>query len=352
MRFLAIEHQLPSRVVTNDEVLTKLREQSAKHLSQDDLELLLELTANCFKSAKTTVRYHRAEGETAFDITRSTGLRALERANLLADDIDLLIYVGIGRGIIEPASANIFQDALKLRNATCFDLLDACASWARALQMAEAYLKLGYYKNIMIISAEFVGADCHRYELKSLAEFAHWNPSVTIGEACAVTIVSGADDDAGFQCSFKNWGEKRDLCFVPLPNCATYFGKDIDPSLSVENLPFISYGVKLMDFGAEKMISHYKAMSGFNASEPDIVFGHSASDGISQYVMDRCGIDRKKYYFMHSICANTISASVPLAMSHAMRNNRLSENDKVLVLVASAGVATALLKFRFRYGPT
>jgi len=49
------------------------------------------------------------------------------------------MYVGIGRGVLEPASANIYQDMLGLANATAFDVLDACASWLRAVHIARVF---------------------------------------------------------------------------------------------------------------------------------------------------------------------------------------------------------------------
>ena len=69
-------------------------------------------------------------------------------------EIDLLIYVGVGRGFIEPATANVFQDLIGLRSATCFDILDACASWLRAVHVARAFIASGAYRHIMILNAE------------------------------------------------------------------------------------------------------------------------------------------------------------------------------------------------------
>src|SRR5262249_8645910 len=129
MRFLAIEHALPSRQVTNEEVVASVRAASARHLSTADLETLEQLMYDCFASAGTRVRYRRADGESAVAPATGAGRRALDAAGLSPLDVDLLMYVGIGRGVVEPASANIYQDTLGLRNATAFDVLDACASW-------------------------------------------------------------------------------------------------------------------------------------------------------------------------------------------------------------------------------
>ena len=346
MRFLAIEHELPTRRVTNDEVLENLREQSRPHLDDGQLDLLVAMTQACFASTGTSVRYHRAEGEEACELARRAGLRALESSGLRPADIDLLLYVGIGRGVVEPASATIYQDLLGLDNATCFDIVDACASWLRALHVAEHFLRAGVYRNIMILNAEFVGRDCHRYALKELAEFAHWHPSVTIGEAATATILTGDPKrESDFSVDFRTWGSRRDLCFVPLSNFEGYFGKAVN--VTPEPMRFISFGLRLMEFGSAKLIEHYRSLETLRNYDPDVILGHSASDGMARYIVTECGLDTKRFAFTHKEFANTISASVPLAMSWSAKRGGLNNGDDVLVLMASAGVTTAVAKFKY-----
>jgi 3-oxoacyl-[acyl-carrier-protein] synthase III len=349
MRFLAVEHRFPTRKVTNDEVREKVLEASSSHLSARELCIVEELLGACFESAGTRVRFHLAPGESACELAAEAGRRALAAAGLDPADIDLLLYVGIGRGMVEPASASIYQDMLALRRATAFDVLDACASWVRALHVADAFLRSGSYRTIMIMNAEFVGDYIYRYDLRSLEEFAHWHPAVTIGEAATATIVTAApDDDDQFEASFRTWGDKRDLCFVPLPNFEGYFGKKVDVAGALRPHQFVSYGLSLMEFGTRKLIEHYRDLPQFSEFKADVIFGHSASDGASRRVVEGCGIDSGKYRFDHQHHANTVSASMPVSMSEAVKTGELADGDRVLLMAASAGVTTALVKFVFR----
>jgi 3-oxoacyl-[acyl-carrier-protein] synthase III len=344
MRFLAIEHELPSRKVTNDEVMANVRQASGRHLPGPELDVLDRLLDGCFASTGTIVRYHRAAGESAVELALNAGRRAIATAGIDPLDIDLVIYVGIGRGVAEPASATIYQDRLGLRDATAFDVLDACASWVRGLHLARLYLESGTYRNIMIINAEFLGRESHRYELRSLAEFVHWHPAVTIGEAATATIVTTSAESDQFEIDFRTWGEKRDLCYIPLPNIEGYFGKDLDPG-GTAPFQFVSFGRQLMDFGATKLIEHYRSCPQFKEFDADLIFGHSASDGMARYVADEVGAELGKVQFLHRLFANTISASLPLGLSHAAKTGTLTEGDRLLLMVASAGVTTALAKF-------
>ncbi|KOU42743.1 3-oxoacyl-[acyl-carrier-protein] synthase III C-terminal domain-containing protein [Streptomyces sp. WM6378] len=353
MKFLAIEHSFPTRVVTNEEVQARVREASAPHLSTSELATVESLVEACFASSGTTVRRHRAPGETPSGLAVDAGRRALASAGLDPWDVDLLLYAGIGRGVIEPASATTFQDLLGLRRASAFDVLEACASWVRALQVADAFLRTGRYRTIMIVNAEFGAADVYRYELRSLAEFAHWHPTVTLGEAATATIVTAqppGEDDDGFDADFRTHGEARDLCFVPLPGFDAYFAKKPAAAGEPRPLQFVSFGLSLMEFGTRKLIEHYRQEPRFEEFKADLVFGHSASDGASRHVVTECGIDAAKYRFHHARHANTVAAAVPVSMSEALRDGELAEGDRVLLLVASAGITTALASFVF-HGP-
>src|SRR5260370_4012732 len=89
--------------------------------------------------AGTDVRY-LSDGRDPIEYVCEAGEQALAAAELPARRIEFLIYAGIGRSWIEPAMANAVQYQLGLTGATCFDVLDACASWLLALQVAHSLL--------------------------------------------------------------------------------------------------------------------------------------------------------------------------------------------------------------------
>ena len=133
MRILGISHALPSRKVSNQELIQTVIERS-RHVLPALSPRLIQMTMHrAFKTSGTEIRYHRANDERAIDFGIKAGRNALKLAGIQPQDIDLLIYSGVGRGWIEPATANLFQSALGLCRATCFDVLDACASWIRSL---------------------------------------------------------------------------------------------------------------------------------------------------------------------------------------------------------------------------
>jgi 3-oxoacyl-[acyl-carrier-protein] synthase III len=104
VRIAGVEHVIPSNKITNADVLDRLRCESGPYLSPVELDELLRLTAKGLKTAGTEVRYLREEGEIAHELCVRAGRAALAAADVSPLNVDLLLYVGVGRGFLEPAT--------------------------------------------------------------------------------------------------------------------------------------------------------------------------------------------------------------------------------------------------------
>jgi 3-oxoacyl-[acyl-carrier-protein] synthase III len=345
MRFRAIEHILPSNAVTNDQMIEKCIKASQPYLSEDDLHALAGQLRGYLKATQSKIRYLRAQGESALDLGIRAGQMALEKSGLSRNDIDLLIYVGVGRGFLEPATANVFQATLGLKNATCFDVLDACASWMRALHISHSFLRNRLYQNIMILNCECnleYGGDL---SFRKMEDVHHNFAMLTIGEAATATIVTDDDDDDDmYYATFENWGDQYYLCRIPLPHYRE-FGNG-DGAADFIPLRFYAHGERLFRVVFKKLVDHFRGNENINTFKPDVTFGHSASNSMSQRVAQVLRLE-DSIYLTHPLFGNTVSASIPIGMSHAIRTGRLEKGMKVLLGCGSAGVATAWSRFRY-----
>jgi 3-oxoacyl-[acyl-carrier-protein] synthase III len=345
MRYCAIEYAIPSKLVTNAEIIQEIIARSKRYLTQKALDLLALRLDELFKKSVTSVRYHRAKSERSIQFGIEAGRKALESANMAPESIDLLIYVGVGRGYIEPATANVFQKILKLNKATCFDILDACASWLRAIHVAHSFIKSGMYKNIMIMNCEFNFREYANFEFKSLKDIEFNFPTFTIGEAATATIVTDSEEDDEYYASFRTWGDRHNLCKIPLPHFSEY--SDGELRSEIQPLTFFSYGEKIFRFVFSRLCKHYREDAALKSFTHEIIFSHAASDAMSEKVIQSCKLGQEKGYNTHKRFGNTVSASVPLAMACALQEGRLKNNTNVLIGFGSAGVSTAWSKFKF-----
>ena len=118
MKILNISYALPSQEVSNESLIEELLEKNRKNLSSEELEQVETEMRKLFKLSGTVTRYHRGIGERALDFGVKAGKAALKKAGVKPEDVDLLIYAGVARGWIEPATANLFQSELGLKSAT------------------------------------------------------------------------------------------------------------------------------------------------------------------------------------------------------------------------------------------
>ena len=116
---------LPVRPITQVHLATLT--ERVRHLDVPSSALLARSLETLFKRSRTFVRYRHLAPEKAIDFGVDAGRQAIATAGMVPEDIDLLIYVGVSRGFLEPAKANVFQYELGFTKATCFDVLDACA---------------------------------------------------------------------------------------------------------------------------------------------------------------------------------------------------------------------------------
>lgn len=345
MRILSIQHALPSRRVSNDELIERALAHPDNQAPPEERAALGLALERYLDHSGAISRYHRATGERALDFGVAAGEGALASANLTKDDIDLLIYVGVARGFIEPATANVFQAALGLSRATCFDILDACASWLRAFDVARHFLRQKSCRRIMILNCEFNFAEHVRFDFRSEEDLHFLGAGLTVGEAATATILEDGGDDGDYYATFRTSGAHHDLCQIPLPAASQF-----DANGRGNGHPavrFYAYARRLHRAAIGQLAQQYRCDARLKSFSPDIVFGHSPSVPAGQKALRLLGLETALWVDPFPHYGNTVSASVPLAMSLAAADGTLRRGMGVLLIVPSAGVTTAFCRFTY-----
>jgi len=344
MRIASIARAVPRRIVGNDELIERVMGHEENRTPKAQRPLLRRALREMFRHNGAESRHHRDRDESAIDLGLQAGRAALERAGLAPTDIDLLIYVGVGRGFLEPATACLFHSALRLTNATCFDLLDACASWLRALDVARRFLDAGVYRRIMLLNCECNFEEYIRWDFRSLGDLDHLGAGFTVGEAATATILE-ASYGGEFYSTFRTNGAGHTLCQIPLPNIPQ-FVPDADMSRH-RPLHFFSYGRKLIECAVDQLDRQFHADFFLRGYAPDVIVGHTVGVPTSRTVVRRLELDATRYVETFPEYGNTVSASLPMGLSVAQDQGRLQRGDRVLLMMGSAGVTTGFAAFRF-----
>ncbi len=344
MRIESIGVSVPSRKITNDDILRMLEEKS-NGISPIILKTYQRMVRGLFTMAGSDIRYVRDDekGEKASFFIIDAMKTALEKANLTTKDIDLLIYCGVGKGFLEPANGYFYAQKMAM-TCSCFDIVDACMSWIRALEISYEFFKSGRYKHVMILNGEFniQHGFPDNFKIQNLRQIEYTFPTYTIGEAATATILSPSESEWKF--AYKSVPELADLCTIPLDGYDNF----VEPNkrLGKNGLyNFVSYGKELFDAARRYLVPVVQELVA-DLNEPDIYFPHAASDAAYLTASrDICLPQDKMFAKVFPNFGNIVSASIPMGMDMALKEGKLKRGHKVVLCPASAGMVYSAVRF-------
>jgi acyl-CoA:acyl-CoA alkyltransferase len=337
----AVAASFPTRRVTNDEVVELVRQYSSGF--EGDLEKMLRIVRTLLDRSGLVTRNWRAPGERPIDHLAAAVGDALAESGLQPDAIDLLVYVGIGGGFREPGNSYMVAKTLGMTRAQCFDIVDACMSWTRALSLVDSLFKTGKFRNAMVVNAEFNLSHARAGFPQNLEQVNYLLPAYTIGEAATATLLL-PDRPENFSIAFHSRPELADLCMIPTAGYQGFYEVD-EVVAALGEGRFTARGTELHDWLAAEMPVLIRA-AGAYPEQSDVVFTHSSSTPAWTGVGRQYGF-AEKIFHIYPQTGNVVSASIPAAMALARKAGKLSRGDQVMCLMGSAGMCFALGKFVF-----
>lgn len=347
MRIESISYKIPSLEISNDQVLEFI-EHYNPDLPNKSLEYVKRVVKKVLLKNGCKTRYIRdkRKEESAVGLTVSALNQALEEAQTDKNEIDLLIYCGVGRGFLEPANSYFIADYAGL-NCACFDILDACMSWVRALEIASVYLKQKKYRKIAVVNAEFNVYERgfpELYRIENLNKLKYSLSGYTIGEAATATILS--DDDSTWTFNYDSHPEYAGICNIPLKGYESFMEKRSNFYISETDI-FSAHGMRMMEVGKIHMVPLIKN-SVKNIKTVDACFPHLASLKTTREIADEAGIERSRLFTSGFIkYGNIVSATIPVSIKMAIEEKKLNRGDRVILCPGSAGMSFAVIEFKF-----
>ena len=349
MKIESVQLVLPSRVVSNAQVLEMIEHHSSDTYIGDDLSEALKKISMYLKYSGSNTRHWLDTGDRPIELMCSAVEAALEDADVSREDIDVLVYTGIGRGFLEPGGAYHTANALGMHHVECYDVIDACMSWTRAMQQLQALFKTGVYKRALVVNAEFnmyEGSAIYPavFGLNSI-ESVEWTfPAFTLGEGTTATVVRAdePDEDNTWSFNFASRPDLSELCNIPIENYEGY----CMPSEKVGKNGvgrFTSFGSGLVEHGKDAAIQVMAEMD-VNVDEVKGIFTHASSKRDWEIFAQELGL-KSLLKPIYQDTGNLVSASVPGALATAINRESVKKGDKVMGWVGSAGMSFCAYSF-------
>ena len=295
----------------------------ANRVSNDDLAQRVD-TSDEWISSRTGIkaRHLAADGEKTSDLAVSAARRALEAANLVPADIDLIVV----------ATATIVQQKLGISGCPAFDLQAVCAGFIYAITTADAYIRSGMAKRALVIGAEV------------FSRILDWNDRSTcvlFGDG-AGAVVLGASEEPGLIGS-KLHADGNYLDLLNVPAQIADGGVTGLPFLKMDGQGVFKFAVKQLAAVADEVL----AAAGFAAENIDWIVPHQANRRIIEATAKHLGISMEKVILTVAEHANTSAASVPLALDDGIRSGKIVRGQHLLLEGIGGGFAwgAVLLKY-------
>ena len=299
---------LPEKVLTNHDL--------AKMMDTDD-EWIRQRTG-------ISQRHIVGDDELTSDMAVHAAHRAIEMAGLTASDMDGIIVATTTPDDTFPSTAATVQRKLGASQAFAFDVQAVCAGFIYALDVADAMIKSGKAKKIVVIGAE------------AFSRILDWNDrstAVLFGDGAGAVILEANDQAKGrgiLSSVIFTDGRFRDILYVDGGPARGKVG-----TVKMNGQDVFKHAVEKLASGLDQAIKQ----SGLQENDIDWLVPHQANVRIINYLQKKLKMPDEKIVRTVSRHANTSAASIPLAFDEAMRENRIQNGDVVAFEGIGGGLA-------------
>jgi 3-oxoacyl-[acyl-carrier-protein] synthase-3 len=306
-------------------------------VTNEDLQASLGFDSEwVFQRTGIRERRHAPPEMATSDLAIRAARRAIERAGVSVDDIDLVLVGTFTPDMSFPSSACLVQDQLGIR-APAVDLQAACAGFMYALVTGMQFVATGCSRLALVI-----GADCNSRVLNPKDQRTY--PLFGDG-AGAVLLAPGSQEQGLLAYTLGADGAGAALLRRPMGGSRMPFGCDhLEQGLQylqMDGRAVFKWAIRLLEESTRDVLAHAK----LSAEQLDLIVLHQANIRIIDAAATALHLDREKLVVNLDRFGNTSAGSVPLALDEAFEQGRIKRGDRILLSGFGAGLAwgTAVL---------
>ena len=290
-----IAYYLPEKVLTNAQLADEFPEWTTDKIAQ---------------KLGISERHIAAPDETVTDMSVRAA-EALFDKGLDRSQIDFVLLCTQSPDYMLPSSACIVQHRLGLSTQCgAFDFNLGCSGYEYGLVVAKGLIQSGAAHNVLLITAEMY--------TKYLSQDDKGNRTIFSDGASATWVGTEGFAEIG-ECSLGTDGSGADYLIVR------------------PNEPLYMDGGAIFDFSSDvvpQMVEDVLIKSGLHKEDINLWVFHQANKYMINYIRKMLEINKERFYIYMEHVGNTVSSTIPIALSAARKEGKLHGN----VLLAGFGV--------------
>ncbi|MDY3933358.1 MAG: beta-ketoacyl-ACP synthase III [Muribaculaceae bacterium] len=243
------------------------------------------------------------------------------------NDIELLICATSNPDYRFPSTASVIVQKCGLGKAYAYDIQAACAGFIVALQSANAYVKSGLYKKVIVVAAEM---------MSSMTDYQDRATCPLFGDGAAAVLVEPTDEPIGVID-----GEYH-VDGTGLPHLVMKAGGSVLPASheTVDARQHFVYQEGRAVYRAAVTDMYESSLNvikrnNLSVDSIDWFVPHQANLRIIEAVGSRLGIAPEKVLVNIEHYGNTSAASIPICLDEY--KHKLKKGDKVILTAFGAG---------------
>lgn len=298
-------------------------------MTNDEMSAIVE-TSDTWIQERTGIRERRIanERESAATLGYKAAQQALEVADILPLDLDLIIVATSTPEHVFPSTASLIQDWLGAGNAGAFDLSAACSGFVYALNMAADSIRAGTAETVLVIGSE---------TMSRVLDWQDRSTCILFGDGAGAVVLQASDTVGGVLSSIlRSDGAGCDLLAIPTHNVRD-LGEHKHNKMYMMGGDVFKFATRVVDESIRQAVKK----AGIQLEDVDLVVPHQANQRILASAARKLNISVDKFMSNVERYGNTSAASIPIALCEAIEQGRINEDDYIVFVGFGGGLSWA-----------
>ena len=311
-----------------------------KVLTNAELAGTLNTTAEWIETMSGIRERHiAAPSQAASDLGLVAAQRALARAGVSPDEVDLIIVSTSTPDMQFPSTACIIQERLGIKNIPAFDLTAVCSGFVYALTVGAQFIANEFSRTGLVIGTEAV------------SRVINWSEKETcmlIGDGAGAVVLRQVPAGYGvLSAKLGADGSGASFMMVPaggarMPVTAEVLEKKMN-KIQMNGSEVFKFAMKMLPEVTEQAL----ALANLRTEELKLIIPHQANRRIIEAAARRMELPMEKFMVNVERYGNTSSATIPIALHEALETGRIESGDLIALTGFGGGLAWGSLIMRW-----
>ena len=282
-----------------------------------------------------SARHFAAENELTSDLAVNAAQAALSSAGITSEDLDLIILSTSTPDHLGgfPSTACVVQDKLGAHTAcAAFDVQAVCAGFTYALATADAFIRCGTYKKVLVIGAE---------TFSRILDFQDRGTCVLFGDGAGAVVLEASNEPGILATALHADGSQRNILCVP--GRAGNGEVHGSPFMTMDGQAVFKLAVKVLEQVAHEVLEK----ANLKPEQIDWLVPHQANIRIIESTAKKMGMSMDKVIVTVHEHGNTSAASIPLALDTGVRSGQIQRGHHLLLEGVGGGFAWGAVALKY-----